>query len=496
MYSESTHVGSYRLLRQLGQGGMGAVYEAIQETIERRVAIKILRPEYARHPETTKRFFNEARAVNRIDHPGLVQIHEYGHLPEGTAYIVMELLKGETLAQRLYRLGGRMPTQLAIQFAWQIAAALTAAHDKEIFHRDLKPDNLMLVADPVAPSGERVKVLDFGIAKLTKESNRGAVTTDSDAVMGTPMYMSPEQCAGAGGVDAKSDVYSLGCVLYEMLGGRPPFYGCGPGQLIGKHLYHEPDSLALLAPNEPPALIELVHRLLLKDKKVRPDMADAADALGRLMSANSSDASQAARSIAPVDRDSSSSRHLAASRHITTLGQSTGQQRDPTSRWRRWLVAGAAIGILGAVLVSTGRDRALSQRSMKTTDLARDAKSANLTSALPQVLPQAERAPPPKVRWSVNTEPAGATILDEAGNVLGKTPWTDEHSARSGVLKIRLWSDGYREEILELDEASEVNQEIKLKRIPAPMPIRRKPSSFRAGSRPTSTKKTGMLYED
>lgn len=146
MLSELTHIGAYRLLRQLGQGGMGAVYEAIQETIERRVAIKILRPEYARDAEITKRFFNEARAVNRIDHPGLVQIHEYGHLPEGTAYIVMELLKGETVAQRIRRLGGRVPARLAIQIVWQIATALTAAHDKEIFHRE-----------PFAPSSKGVQ---------------------------------------------------------------------------------------------------------------------------------------------------------------------------------------------------------------------------------------------------------------------------------------------------------------------------------------------------
>ena len=119
---------------------MGSVHEALQETIERKVAIKILRPEYAHDADITKRFFNEARAVNRIDHPSLVQIHEHGHLPDGTAYIVMEFLKGETLAQRLYQSGGRVPAALAMQIVWQVAAALTAAHDKSIVHRDSEAD--------------------------------------------------------------------------------------------------------------------------------------------------------------------------------------------------------------------------------------------------------------------------------------------------------------------------------------------------------------------
>lgn len=271
MPSAPTHIGAYRLVRKLGAGGMGAVYEALQEAIERRVAIKILRSEYARDADITKRFFNEALAVNRIDHPSLVQIHEHGQLPDGTAYLVMELLKGETLAQRMRQLGGRLPTQQASQIMWQVAAALRAAHDKAIVHRDLKPANLMLVPDPLIPSGERVKVLDFGIAKLVADACHGTATS---LVMGTPTYMSPEQCRGAGTVDEKTDVYSLGVVLFEMLVGRPPFISEGPGELMGMHLFQAPPIILELAPDIPAGLASFTHRLLSKDKSQRPSMRE------------------------------------------------------------------------------------------------------------------------------------------------------------------------------------------------------------------------------
>jgi serine/threonine-protein kinase len=233
-------IGPYRMLRRLGQGGMGAVYEAVHETIERRVAIKLLHPEYAQNPDVMARFFNEARAVNRIDHPGLVQVSDYGRLPDGVAYIVMEFLKGESLGSRIRNLDGALPLAQTLQLARQIADALTAAHEKGIVHRDLKPDNVMIVPDAVAPGGERTKLLDFGIAKLAEEAQPGRPRTRVDAVMGTPHYIAPEQCRKANAVDDKADVYSLGVMLYQMLCGRLPFDGEGAGEILAKHLYEQP----------------------------------------------------------------------------------------------------------------------------------------------------------------------------------------------------------------------------------------------------------------
>lgn len=276
-------IGPYRIVRLLGSGGMGHVYEALQEPIERRVALKVLRPEFASDAEILDRFFNEARVVNRIEHPSLVQVTDFGRTDSGVTYIAMEFLRGETLEQRLRGVssqGNRMPIAQVLDLAWQVAEAVAAAHEKGIIHRDLKPDNLMLCPDPMAPSGERVRILDFGIAKLLEPGNGGQ--TKTQALMGTPRYMSPEQCRGAGQVDARTDVYSLGVIVYQLLAGVPPFVAEGVGEIIAMQLLSEPPPLSPLAPHASVELCELVHSLLRKDRAARPTMAEARDALVRL----------------------------------------------------------------------------------------------------------------------------------------------------------------------------------------------------------------------
>jgi len=267
-------IGPYRVVDLLGEGGMGMVYEAIHTLIERRVAIKILHAEYARNTETTTRFLNEARAVNRIEHPGVVQISDFGWLPDGVAYIVMEYLRGETLASRLKNVGGALGAQPAVSLCCQIADALAATHAQGIVHRDLKPANIMLVPDPQMPTGERTKILDFGIAKLTETLLPSQVKTRTSTVMGTPAYMSPEQCAGAGAVDDRSDVYSLGAMLFHMLAGRPPFDTEGAGVVMAMHLYEAPPQLRTLLPGIPAALSDLVSLLLSKNRSARPSMRE------------------------------------------------------------------------------------------------------------------------------------------------------------------------------------------------------------------------------
>jgi len=280
------YIGPYRIIQKLGEGGMGAVFQAIQTPIDRTVALKTLHLSHAGNKLMVARFLNEAKTLGKLQHPNVVQVIDYGTTSAGVAYLVMEFLRGETLSKRLKVRSQRrsaFPLLSILQLGFQVADALACAHANGIIHRDLKPDNLMLVRDAIAPGGERVKILDFGIAKLTDKDSPN-VKTATQAIMGTPMYMSPEQCQGAGKVDAKTDVYSLGCVLYESLCGFPPFLGEGHGEIIAKHLFQEPASITSHVSDVPAPVVALVHRMLAKDKSVRPSMSEAADELGAIIS--------------------------------------------------------------------------------------------------------------------------------------------------------------------------------------------------------------------
>ena len=348
--TEGQRLGVYRIVRLLGEGGMGAVYEARQEPLERRVALKTLHADHAKSKEFIARFFNEAKVLSRLEHPSLVQVSDFGHAADGTAYLVMEYLRGQSLGGRIRDLserGERLPVETALHVCVQVADVLAMAHGQGIVHRDLKPENLMLVGDPVAPGGERVKVLDFGIAKLSDD--RGGVKTATDQVMGTPAYMSPEQCAGAGGVDAQTDVYALGCVLYELLAGRTPFVADGPGRLIGMHLFQEPPTLLSVAPQVPPEIAELVHRMLSKEKTQRPTMKDAAKELARQLSRQTA-GTLAARPPVEAITDGDETKAIARVAQVSTIGRSIGQRVKQPAGTRSGLVFGG-VGVLAMGLV-------------------------------------------------------------------------------------------------------------------------------------------------
>ncbi|HVV83239.1 MAG TPA: serine/threonine-protein kinase, partial [Kofleriaceae bacterium] len=271
--------GSYRIVSKIAEGGMGVVYRAEHIMIGRPVAVKMLLPELSHQREVVTRFFNEARAATAVRHPGIVEIFDFGYTPGGQAYIVMELLDGEPVARRLRRIG-QMPEAEAAAIIRTTASALGAAHTAGIIHRDLKPDNLFLCPDPAVPGGERPKILDFGIAKLSGPARQGPQMTRADAVLGTPTYMSPEQCRGAGEVDHRSDLYSLGCIFYELVSGRPPFTSTAPGVLLANHLMETPESPRSLVPNLSPACEAIILRLLAK----RPEERYAnAEALGQAL---------------------------------------------------------------------------------------------------------------------------------------------------------------------------------------------------------------------
>jgi serine/threonine-protein kinase len=273
-------LGNYRVLDLIARGGMGSVYRARHAVLGRPAAIKLLRPELTSDPALLQRFVNEAKAATQIRHPGVVEVYDYGTTEDGLAYLVMELLEGVSLEQRLAE-RGRMAIREAIALARGIAGALRAAHREGIVHRDLKPANVFLVPDPDAPVGDRIKILDFGIAKLVEPARTHHTMTG--ALIGTPLYMAPEQARAAHTIDHRADLYSLGCILYEMIVGQPPFRAAGAGELIALHLLEAPTPPSQRAA-VPVALDLVVMRLLAKEPAERyataADVIAALDALG------------------------------------------------------------------------------------------------------------------------------------------------------------------------------------------------------------------------
>ncbi len=258
-------IGQYRILRTLGAGGMGTVYLGEHLLLGRRAAIKTLLPALSSQREIVDRFFNEARAISAISDPGVVQVFDFGYHVDGTAYIVMELLEGESLAARLERVE-RLPLVEALRLARQLASSLAAAHEREVIHRDLKPGNVFVIRDAEVPGGERTKILDFGICKL---GDADATTTQTGTMLGTPVYMSPEQCRGAGQVDRRSDIYSLGCVLFHMITGRPPFDCEAVGDYIAAHLKEPAPAASSIADAIPPEVDAVLARCLAKEPDQR-----------------------------------------------------------------------------------------------------------------------------------------------------------------------------------------------------------------------------------
>ncbi len=275
-------INNYEMVSILGEGGMGTVYLARHTFTGRKAAVKLLHPELARDATLVARFMNEARATTAIGHPNIIDIIDVGLLPDGlTPYLMMELLQGESLCKCLQR-SRPLPIPEAIEIACQTAFALSAAHACDIVHRDLKPDNLFLVPDSsVLPIRLRVKVLDFGIAKLRGDLAAGSVKTRTGSLLGTPQYMSPEQCRGlAGQIDHRTDIYALGIIVYEMVCGSPPFVSEGLGDILMMHLHDSPAPPRTLNPDIHEALDAVILRALAKDRDQRfASMADFQQAL-------------------------------------------------------------------------------------------------------------------------------------------------------------------------------------------------------------------------
>jgi eukaryotic-like serine/threonine-protein kinase len=279
-----TDVGGYVIDGELGTGGMGVVYSATHPLIGKRAAIKVLRPELSNSPAAVERFMLEARAVNQIGHPNIVDIFAFGTLPDGRSYYVMDLLEGESLRRRLKR-GGPLHVSEAADVIDQVASALIAAHDKGIIHRDLKPDNVFMVTIP--GRWPEVRILDWGVLKLSSTQSAvssGRYKTLAGSMMGTPAYMSPEQARASDRVDFRTDIYSFGAMTYEILSGAVPFNKATPLEMLRAHQDDPVPSLAHECPALPEELVQLIEAMLAKEPQERPSLHAVRAVLKRLRS--------------------------------------------------------------------------------------------------------------------------------------------------------------------------------------------------------------------
>jgi serine/threonine-protein kinase len=254
-------IGNYRILSKIGTGGMGAVYLAEHPLIGKRVALKVIHRELATNRDVVQRFFQEAKAVNKIGNEHIVEIHDFGQTPEGDHFYIMEYLEGRNLASILGR-EHRLDIMRALHVGAQIASALGAAHEAGVMHRDLKPDNVMLtlrLGDP-----DFVKLLDFGLAKMFAADTVSAVQTAAGVLLGTPQYMSPEACESKPNIDYRTDIYALGVLLFQMMTGVLPFDGQSMGEVLVKQVQQLPPAPRGINPDVPPSVEQILLRCLAK----------------------------------------------------------------------------------------------------------------------------------------------------------------------------------------------------------------------------------------
>jgi eukaryotic-like serine/threonine-protein kinase len=347
-------INNYEIVQAIGEGGMGTVYLARHPFIGRKAAVKVLHEGLARDKSLVARFLNEARAANAIRHPNIIDIIDVGMLAGSeTPYLMMEFLEGESLASRLRR-DGRLSAAVAVDLAQQTAGALAAAHTGGIIHRDLKPENLYLVPHGSLPGRIVVKVLDFGIAKLRGEISGNQVRTETGALMGTPPYMSPEQCRGVGrDIDHRTDVYALGIILYEMLCGSPPFQASGFGDILVMHLMQPPEPPRARNPDIPEALEALILKALAKTADARfATMAELENALATALRATPIVGGASATPIAggAVAAAGAAARAVA----VTRVPASTPAGATPAAAGGTATSAGGTAAVAGATIAAPG----------------------------------------------------------------------------------------------------------------------------------------------
>jgi serine/threonine-protein kinase len=441
------------------------VYAAEHALIGRAAAVKVLLPEFSQNQSIVARFFNEAKAATTIRHPGIVEIYDFGWHTDGSAYIVMEYLQGETLGARRARVGFHPAAALAA--VRQIAGALGAAHGKGIVHRDLKPDNVFIVPDPEVPGGERIKLLDFGIAKLLGDQGSQSQTR-TGSVIGTPAYMAPEQCRGVS-IDHRADLYSLGVILFELCASRPPFVGEGSGDVLAAHIHLAPPLLSSLVPGVPAPIDNIVTGLLAKSPADRPQTAEQLIQLIDTAASQVVTGTQLAlRGSMPV---------IAAAQAPTTLSGAAqsvtaGAAGAAGGRSRAVLTSAVAAVVIVSAVIAFTVTRSKSTPAVQQPAVAREpAREEPALTAPPEAPVQATAtapsqpitpAPPPTtIDLTITSTPAGADVLVD-GTRLGTTPYTGTRPKVEADITVTIRKAGFKDKLLTASGSAAIDQSVKL----------------------------------
>jgi serine/threonine-protein kinase len=452
--------GKYEIVRLIGEGGMGAVYEATHKLIGRRLAVKFLHALYATNPEVITRFQREAQAAAQIGHENIIEVTDMGTASDGAPYLVMEYLEGSDVKGAIEK-EGRLSAKRAAHILAQALSALQAAHNAGIIHRDLKPENIFLTTKGINP--DYVKLLDFGISKFRTFDSEGVKgLTQTGTVLGTPHYMSPEQARGEQNLTPQSDIYAMGVIMYQMLTGQLPVDAANYNALLIKILTEEPTPVEVLSPELPPAMVSMVKRAMARDMATR--FQSCAELREQLLPFAPS-ITEVGALLTPSSSNTVIRRALYETKTPFEMSQSAVGQKKGSKRALVIGAIGVAVVAAGIVAVlAIGRGPTPPAKPIEAT-VAAPVAPPPTAPAQPQPPPAESPAVPPTaamVRINITATPAEARISID-GAPVDTNPFAGEFTRGDAVHLVEATADGFQPEkrFVKFEADVDLNYELK-----------------------------------